>query len=702
MRIAVEGCAHGELDVIYETIQEIEKVDGRKVDLLICCGDFQATRNLSDLKCMAVSDKYKDMRTFYKYYSGEKEAPVLTIFIGGNHEASNYLQELPYGGWVAPNIYYLGYAGVVQVAGIRIAGLSGIYKSQHWMQGRYEKPPYTDSTIRSVYHIRNLEVFRLKQLSGKIDIFLSHDWPAGVTKYGDVDTLLKQKPFFKDDIKSNTLGSPPCMELLEHLYPSYSFSAHLHCKFAALIPEKGGARVTKFLALDKCLPKRKFLQVLEVRSQEDGPIQLNYDLEWLTILYLTNHLLSVKSSIHYMPGQYGAGRWTYTPTAKEKQTVYEKFGSNLQIPFNFTRTVKPYDPCDTNTRIERPRLLINDQTTRFCEMLGIDDPSTLLQIITNTSKDNSISDEKWVETSIESISEYVRNVSDSMEISFEEESVFNSTFEENSSNKYFIDSSPTILSPTTNLSLATNLSPKSNGDDSNNGNTSQSTLDGTLNNSTTFTDSTSMEDMRDGTRASADDDSGITGGYPRRTDKLTERSVTTRKYGGARKMDKLTIISGILFLLADISAIISIAMPDWIITDIGGDTRLGLMWSCMTLYNRPQVCFKSQLESEWMMALVCIFIGCILITATIILLVISHWDRTVIPFARWVGFGAMVLFCHAAVIFPMGFHIDEIGGQPYQLPNSHQVGIAYILFVLALWITVISELFAGKVCLPHF
>lgn len=53
----------------------------------------------------------------YRYYNGEKQAPVLTIFIGGNHEASNYLQELPYGGWVAPNIYYLGYAGVVNVAG---------------------------------------------------------------------------------------------------------------------------------------------------------------------------------------------------------------------------------------------------------------------------------------------------------------------------------------------------------------------------------------------------------------------------------------------------------------------------------------------------------------------------------------------------------------------------------------------------------
>ena len=94
MRIAVEGCAHGELEKIYSTIQEAEKRDGLKVDLLLCCGDFQSTRNLADLKCMAVPDKYKDMCSFYKYYSAssEKVAPVLTIFIGGNHEASNYLQ----------------------------------------------------------------------------------------------------------------------------------------------------------------------------------------------------------------------------------------------------------------------------------------------------------------------------------------------------------------------------------------------------------------------------------------------------------------------------------------------------------------------------------------------------------------------------------------------------------------------------------
>lgn len=61
-------------------------------------GCSQGLKVLSDVFCLV----------FGRYYSGEKKAPVLTIFIGGNHEASNHLQELPYGGWVAPNIYYLG------------------------------------------------------------------------------------------------------------------------------------------------------------------------------------------------------------------------------------------------------------------------------------------------------------------------------------------------------------------------------------------------------------------------------------------------------------------------------------------------------------------------------------------------------------------------------------------------------------------
>ena len=91
--------------------------------------------------------KFRQLGTFYKYYSGEVElhslsegrgslskscpkqqhpslcvsltpvstvqvvAPYPTVFIGGNHEAANYLWELYHGGWAAPNIYFMGYAG---------------------------------------------------------------------------------------------------------------------------------------------------------------------------------------------------------------------------------------------------------------------------------------------------------------------------------------------------------------------------------------------------------------------------------------------------------------------------------------------------------------------------------------------------------------------------------------------------------------
>ena len=45
MRIAIEGCLHGELDIVYNTIKYIEQEHQTKIDLLICCGDFQAVRN---------------------------------------------------------------------------------------------------------------------------------------------------------------------------------------------------------------------------------------------------------------------------------------------------------------------------------------------------------------------------------------------------------------------------------------------------------------------------------------------------------------------------------------------------------------------------------------------------------------------------------------------------------------------------------
>ncbi|XVF89424.1 hypothetical protein PTKIN_Ptkin19aG0129300 [Pterospermum kingtungense] len=51
-------------------------------------------RNAKDIESLGVSPKYREMKSSWKYYSGQEVAPVPTIFIGGNHEASIYLWEL--------------------------------------------------------------------------------------------------------------------------------------------------------------------------------------------------------------------------------------------------------------------------------------------------------------------------------------------------------------------------------------------------------------------------------------------------------------------------------------------------------------------------------------------------------------------------------------------------------------------------------
>ena len=138
-------------------------------------------------------------------------------------------------------------------------------------------------------------------------------------------------------------------------------------------------------------------------------------------------------------------------------------------------------------------------------------------------------------------------------------------------------------------------------------------------------------------------------------------------------MDKLTVISAVLFLTADILAIISLILPDWIVSEVGGDTRFGLLRSCVSIYGRNTYCFAARLQTEWTMTLLCIIMGCVCVTTTVVLFIISKWNPSVISYGRWFGFAAMVLFCLAAVIFPMGFTVESIGGQPYQLPSSHQV-----------------------------
>jgi lariat debranching enzyme len=317
--IAVQGCCHGELNKIYDECRRLEMERSITIDLLICCGDFQALRCPADFSQIAMPAKYVALGDFPSYHNGSRVAPIPTLFIGGNHEASHLLWQEYYGGYIAPNIYYLGHSGVVEFRGLTIAGLSGIYKSGDY-QRAYQLPPYDAYSVKGAYHVREFEIEKLR-LCGEVlaqgppvlgnevtegagpaangpsptapitavtspgplvDIFLSHDWPSSITDYGDQKGLFAIKPFLEEDVRHGQLGNPQTMKLLRLFKPQFWFAAHYHCRFEAAVHHLEGGEPTQFLALDKCVTRRtgkdqglSFIEIVNIvpKSQLGGRCQ---------------------------------------------------------------------------------------------------------------------------------------------------------------------------------------------------------------------------------------------------------------------------------------------------------------------------------------------------------------------------------------------------------------------------------------------
>lgn len=70
-----------------------------------------------------------------------------------------------------------------------------------------------------------------------------------------------------------------------------------------------------------------------------------------------------------------------------------------------------------------------------------------------------------------------------------------------------------------------------------------------------------------------------------------------------------------------------------------GGLRIGLMQECLTIYNRQSTCIPpSNIPYEWGLCLLAIFIGSVGLTTTIVLLIVSMWERSCVIHARYIGF----------------------------------------------------------------
>ena len=373
---------------------------------------------------MSVPRKYRHLGDFHKYYSGHSRALVLTIVIGGNHEASNYLFELYHGGWLAPNIYYLGAAGVVRYGPLRIAGLSGIYDKRDYRKPHHERLPYDRESIKSVYHVREYDVRKLLSVTGHVDVCLSHDWPAWVELFVDYEELYASKPQFYESAKKDGLGSKPATQLLDHMRPSHWFSGHMHVKFEAVVQhektsidetirslqssprsklpifgdgyqvaltpavpgvEKSKNTTTGFLALGKVgQDTDTYLEFLEldlpVRPQDarylertaDGKYGLWYDEEWLAITraYNDSLLLADPETLIVPPGRQNTAQITKKAIAAHQTWVNDNLTVKglLKIPHNFVAHA-PFHDAETADAEEQPTEYPNIQTSAFTELL---------------------------------------------------------------------------------------------------------------------------------------------------------------------------------------------------------------------------------------------------------------------------------------------------------------------------------------------
>lgn len=232
---AAVGDVHGAQHLMVKRLTRWEAAFGKTLRFVLQVGDFEGNRNVSDVSSTPGPAKYRSLGDFPDFIEGRArfQWPVLTI--GGNHEAFLWLDELPEGGELAPNCTYLGRAGCVEIEGLRVAYLSGIYSPKAFDTERPRvRSKRQQSWKRSSYFDRR-DVENVLACE-HADILVVHDWAAGAVPESEVEAHDRAHR-----APARSIGNRWAREIAERLCPRLVLAGHMHYGFRSALQLESGS-----------------------------------------------------------------------------------------------------------------------------------------------------------------------------------------------------------------------------------------------------------------------------------------------------------------------------------------------------------------------------------------------------------------------------------------------------------------------------
>jgi lariat debranching enzyme len=251
------GDIHGRFHRVEAWLDALEEARRRPVDLVLAVGDVEAFRLADDHRRKAA--KRGMPAEFAAYADGLRAMKRPLYFIGGNNEDFEALHDEPEGFSLAPNVHYLGRAGLKELLGLRVGYLSGIHAPRFYDQPL--KRPRSLDTAKQAGYFRAPEVERVMALRD-MDVLLVHEWPRGLPQRAQE----RETPPPGRTLPSYWIGNPITRRLVETVHPRWVLCGHSHRAFAVSLG--GGRAPTRVACLDQAARPEESVFWMEFQGRE--------------------------------------------------------------------------------------------------------------------------------------------------------------------------------------------------------------------------------------------------------------------------------------------------------------------------------------------------------------------------------------------------------------------------------------------------